>query len=128
MICRYKYVHVWKYICQSVPICSWHTNCRVHVPLHCEKLRISSPRCDNYEVHYVPGVPVNSEFIWSVGGTQFLCIQTYYEKKRCHKDFHAGMIPSPLLHIMLTKLGIWNGMSSLSWGMLYIVHIIWEYI
>ena len=29
-------------------------------------------------------------------------------------NFHAQMIPSPLLHILLTKLGIWNGMSSLS--------------
>ena len=27
-----------------------------------KKQRIILPRCDNYEVHYVPGVPENSKF------------------------------------------------------------------
>ena len=27
-----------------------------------KKQRIVSPRCDNYKVHYVPGVPENSKF------------------------------------------------------------------
>ena len=77
LISRYKYVHVWKYICQSAPIYVQGTQI---VPLHCEKVRISSPRCDNNEVHYIPGIPVNSKFILSVGKTLFLCVQTCKSK------------------------------------------------
>ena len=61
------------YIRHSVPVASklssvWYTYFYI-----AKKQRIISPRCDNYKVHYVPGVPANSEFNsvhFSVGGKE----------------------------------------------------------
>ena len=47
------------------------------VLIHCEKVRISSPRCDNYEVHYIPGVPVNRKCLSGVLGE--LCFSVYIQ-------------------------------------------------